>query len=167
MKKNGIKKRTIWKKTPDVHVYIFYKCLHLAENYHLPLLTVSTVPKEYTEYFLLIQSKTFTCSSPCVYFHAPLWKSVYVLVQVFPSTNQESKIIKTKESINHEQETAVFSLPTSSCFLLSSVWRCFSQSEEPGNSFFTGPWPYSLFWASAFCWAKFLLLSLVLKHRWY
>lgn len=71
----------------------------LAENYHLAQISVATVPKEYTEYFLLIQSKTFTCSSPCVYFHAPLWKSVYVLVQVFPSTNQESKTIKTKESI--------------------------------------------------------------------
>lgn len=39
---------------------------------------------------------TVTCSSPCVYFHALLWKSVCVLVQAFPSINQESKTIKTK-----------------------------------------------------------------------
>lgn len=135
MEKIGIKKRTVWKKNL-MYMYIFSINAYtfLAENYHLPQILASTVPKEYTEYFLLIQSKTFTCSSPCVYFHAPLWKSVYVLVQVFPSTNQESKIIKTKENISHEQETALFSpsyqflfSPFQCVALLLPVWGTWQQ----------------------------------------
>lgn len=54
---------------------------------------------------------------------------------------------------------------TNSSFRLSSWCLCCSQSEEPGESLLIGFWPYSLLWASAFCLAKFFLLSLVLKCK--
>lgn len=68
------------------------------------------------------------------------------------SQNKNKPIHHTKPNIH-----------TNSSFRLSSWCLCCSQSEEPGEIFFIGFWPYSLLWASAFCLAKFFLLSLVLK----
>lgn len=58
----------------------------------------------------------------------------------------------------------LFLFITSSSLLLSSVWRCFSQSEDVAESFFMEPCPYSRLWASAFCWARFRFLSLALDQ---
>lgn len=98
MQKFGIKKKTQLYYPVYMCIFSINDYTFLAENYHLPQILVSIIPNECIEYFLLTQSKTVTCSSPCVYFHVPLWKSVYVLVQVFPSTNQENKTIKTKRA---------------------------------------------------------------------
>lgn len=99
-RKNWESKKELSEKKNYYLVYMYILSINaytfLAENYHLLQILVSIIPKECIEYFLLIQSKIVTCSSPCVYFHAPLWKSVYVLVQVFPSTYEENKRIKTK-----------------------------------------------------------------------
>lgn len=54
---------------------------------------------------------------------------------------------------------------TSSSLRRSSVWRCFSQSEEAAESFFMDPCPYSRLWASAFCWARLRFLSLALDQQ--
>lgn len=58
----------------------------------------------------------------------------------------------------------LFLFITSSSLLLSSVWRCFSQSEDVAESFFMEPCPYSRLWASAFCWARLRFLSLALDQ---
>lgn len=52
---------------------------------------------------------------------------------------------------------------TSSSLLRSSVWRCFSHSEDVDESFLVEPWPYRRLWASAFCRARLRFLSLALR----